>query len=133
MLVTRKCYYIPGRVLRSEADNVPGDNHSEKKKKKKKKKTAQENQVGANTSVSQSGHKDTSTLKSEEKQTAGKSSQVRTFPNGLVIEELAMGKPDGKRASRGKQVILSPLSFQLVNFPPLKKITLVLSSIFLQS
>ncbi|PPD68857.1 hypothetical protein GOBAR_DD34262 [Gossypium barbadense] len=53
--------------------------------------------------VSQSGDKDTSTLKSEEKQTAGKSSQVRTFPNGLVVQELAMGKPDGKRASRGKQ------------------------------
>ena len=113
---------------------MPGENLSEKKKKKKKKKkTAQENQVGANASVSQSGNKDTSTLKSEENQTAGKSSQVRTFPNGLVVEELAMGKPDGKRASRGKQVILSPLSFQLVNFPPLKKITLVLSSIFLQS
>ncbi|XVF09706.1 hypothetical protein REPUB_Repub07fG0118400 [Reevesia pubescens] len=92
------------RVLDSEADNVPGVNLSEKKKKKKKKKTALENQVGANAAVSQSGDKDTSTLKPEEKQTASKSSQVRTFPNGLVVEELAMGKPDGKRASRGKQV-----------------------------
>ncbi|XWS61037.1 hypothetical protein CRYUN_Cryun07bG0091400 [Craigia yunnanensis] len=92
------------RVLDSEADNVPGEKLSEKKKKKKKKKTAQENQVGANASVSKSGNKDTSTLKSEEKQTAGRSSQMRTFPNGLVVEELAMGKPDGKRASRGKQV-----------------------------
>ncbi|XVF53981.1 hypothetical protein PTKIN_Ptkin05aG0144400 [Pterospermum kingtungense] len=92
------------RVLDSEADSVPPENASEKKKKKKKKKTAQENQVSANATVSQSGNKDTSTLKSEEKQTAGKSSQVRTFPNGLVIEELAMGQPDGKRASRGKQV-----------------------------
>ncbi|XWS50666.1 hypothetical protein CRYUN_Cryun12cG0105800 [Craigia yunnanensis] len=92
------------RILDSEADNVPGENVSEKKKKKKKKKTAQENQVGANAAVSQSEDKDTSTLKSEEKQTAGKSSQVRTFPNGLVIKELALGQPDGKRASRGKQV-----------------------------
>ncbi|XP_022738259.1 peptidyl-prolyl cis-trans isomerase FKBP53 [Durio zibethinus] len=93
------------RVLGSEADNIPGGKLSEKKKKKKKKsKTSQENQEGANASVSQSGDKDTSTLKSEEKQTAAKSSQVRTFPNGLVVQELAMGKPDGKRASRGKQV-----------------------------
>ncbi|XWS37714.1 hypothetical protein CRYUN_Cryun19dG0068700 [Craigia yunnanensis] len=91
------------RVLDSEADNVPAENVSEKKKKKKKK-TARENQVGVDAAVSQSGDKDASTLKSEEKQTAGKSSQVRTFPNGLVIEELAMGQPDGKRASRGKQV-----------------------------
>ncbi|XVF12371.1 hypothetical protein REPUB_Repub08aG0111600 [Reevesia pubescens] len=90
-------------VLDFEADNMPGENLSEKKKRKKEK-IAQENQVGANAAVSQSGDKDTSTLKSEEKQTAGKSSQVRTFPNGLVGEELAMGKPDGKRASRGKQV-----------------------------
>ncbi|XWS48351.1 hypothetical protein CRYUN_Cryun13aG0068500 [Craigia yunnanensis] len=103
MLVTQKCYYIPGGVLGSEADNVPGENRSEKKKKKKKN-TAQENQVGANASVSERGHEDISTLKSEENQTAGKSSQVVTFPNGLVVEELAMGKPDGKRASRGKQV-----------------------------
>jgi len=28
----------------------------------------------------------------------------RTFANGLVIEELAMGKPDGKRATKGKQI-----------------------------
>ena len=35
---------------------------------------------------------------------ASKSLQVRTFPNGLVIEELAMGRPDGKRASPGKKV-----------------------------
>ncbi|OMO85875.1 hypothetical protein CCACVL1_09947 [Corchorus capsularis] len=92
------------RVPNSDADNVPGENLSEKKKKKKKKKNTQENQVGANTAVSDSGDKGTSTLKSEEKPTASKSSQVRTFPNGLVIEELAMGRPDGKRASRGKQV-----------------------------
>ncbi|KAL4363241.1 hypothetical protein GQ457_04G012620 [Hibiscus cannabinus] len=96
------------RVLGSDSDNVPGENLSEEKKKKKKKKnkkkTTQDDQVVANASVSQSGDIDTNTLKSEEKQTASKSSQVRTFPNGLVVQELVMGKPDGKRASRGKQV-----------------------------
>lgn len=29
----------------------------------------------------------------------------RSFANGLVIEELAMGKPDGKRATKGKKVV----------------------------
>ncbi|KAI3816245.1 hypothetical protein L1987_15938 [Smallanthus sonchifolius] len=33
-----------------------------------------------------------------------KPTQVRTFPNGLVIEELQMGKPNGKRADPGKKV-----------------------------
>ncbi|KAE8678314.1 FK506-binding protein 4 [Hibiscus syriacus] len=93
------------RVLGSDLDNIPGDNFFEKKKKKKnRKKTTQDNQTDANASVSHSGDKGTSTLESEEKPTASKSSQVRTFPNGFVVQELAMGKPDGKRASRGKQV-----------------------------
>ncbi|KAF9668259.1 hypothetical protein SADUNF_Sadunf15G0110400 [Salix dunnii] len=43
-------------------------------------------------------------LDSEDKQSTTKSSQARTFSNGLVIEELSMGKPDGKRASPGSQV-----------------------------
>ncbi|KAE8705318.1 39 kDa FK506-binding nuclear protein [Hibiscus syriacus] len=92
-------------VVGSDVDNTPCENLYEKKKKKKnKKKTTQENQVDANAPVTQSGDKGTSTLESGEKPTASKSSQVRTFPNGLVVQELAMGKPDGKRASRGKQV-----------------------------
>lgn len=40
----------------------------------------------------------------EDKNAGTKLSHVRTFGNGLVIEELAMGKPDGKRASPGKKV-----------------------------
>ena len=35
----------------------------------------------------------------------------RTFPNGLVIEELSMGQPNGKRASPGKTVISCGASF----------------------
>ncbi|KAE8729921.1 Peptidyl-prolyl cis-trans isomerase FKBP15-3 [Hibiscus syriacus] len=91
------------KVFGSDSDNVLGENFS-KKKKKSKKKTTQLDQVAANASVSQSGDKGTFTLKSEEKQTASKLSQVRTFPNGLVVQELAMGKSNGKIASRGKQV-----------------------------
>ncbi|XP_062089482.1 peptidyl-prolyl cis-trans isomerase FKBP15-3-like [Humulus lupulus] len=39
-----------------------------------------------------------------DKQTNAKSSKVRTFANGLVIEELSMDKPDGKKAQPGKKV-----------------------------
>ncbi|XP_020573668.1 peptidyl-prolyl cis-trans isomerase FKBP53-like [Phalaenopsis equestris] len=30
--------------------------------------------------------------------------KTRTFPNGLIVEEVSMGKPDGKKASPGKKV-----------------------------
>ncbi|XP_031499742.1 peptidyl-prolyl cis-trans isomerase FKBP53-like [Nymphaea colorata] len=30
--------------------------------------------------------------------------EARTFPNGLIIEEISMGKPDGRRASPGMKV-----------------------------
>ncbi|XP_076938340.1 peptidyl-prolyl cis-trans isomerase FKBP53-like, partial [Bidens hawaiensis] len=31
-------------------------------------------------------------------------SQIRTFPNGLIVEELEMGKPNGKQATAGKKI-----------------------------
>ncbi|XP_077226331.1 peptidyl-prolyl cis-trans isomerase FKBP53-like [Tasmannia lanceolata] len=31
-------------------------------------------------------------------------SELMTYPNGLVVEELSTGKPDGKKASAGKKV-----------------------------
>ncbi|XP_076913597.1 peptidyl-prolyl cis-trans isomerase FKBP53-like isoform X2 [Bidens hawaiensis] len=31
-------------------------------------------------------------------------SQMRTFPNGLIVEELEMGKPNGKQATTGKKI-----------------------------
>lgn len=40
----------------------------------------------------------------EREKAEAKPSQTRTFPNGLVIEELEMGRPDGKRAAPGKKV-----------------------------
>uniref|UniRef100_A0A6N2KL49 peptidylprolyl isomerase n=1 Tax=Salix viminalis TaxID=40686 RepID=A0A6N2KL49_SALVM len=93
------------RNLDTDADSMPGEDSSDKKKKKKKKKKTQDS--GATTkdqAVSAVGGEAKSSLESEEKQSTAKSSQVRTFSNGLVIEELAMGKPDGKRASPGSQV-----------------------------
>lgn len=86
------------RDLDNEAFNLPDEDHSKKKKKKqKKKKKAQESDGDGKTGQ---------TVSTVQKQAAAKPSQVRSFPNGLVIEEVAMGKPDGKRASNGKQVIL---------------------------
>lgn len=41
---------------------------------------------------------------SAENQFAAKPSNVRSFSNGLIIEDLAIGKPDGKRATPGSKV-----------------------------
>lgn len=91
------------RGLEFDVDLVPGkDTVGEKKKKKKKKKTQEsEGPTNVDQTVSAGGNEEP-----EKKPSEAKSSQVRTFPNGLVIEELAMGKPDGKRSSPGKQVTL---------------------------
>ncbi|PKU67681.1 Peptidyl-prolyl cis-trans isomerase FKBP53 [Dendrobium catenatum] len=32
--------------------------------------------------------------------------KTRTFPNGLIVEEVSMGKPDGKKASPGKKALV---------------------------
>ncbi|XP_019424030.1 PREDICTED: peptidyl-prolyl cis-trans isomerase FKBP53 [Lupinus angustifolius] len=79
----------------------------EKKNKKKKKKKAKESEgdATANEIATAVENKDLSTSeKKGKKNTEDIPSQVRSFPNGLVIEELSMGKPDGKRATPGKKV-----------------------------
>ncbi|KAJ0263301.1 Peptidyl-prolyl cis-trans isomerase FKBP53 [Hirschfeldia incana] len=43
----------------------------------------------------------------EEAKEENKAISSRTYPNGLVVEEIKMGKPDGKKATPGKQVIVS--------------------------
>ncbi|GJR74184.1 peptidyl-prolyl cis-trans isomerase FKBP53 [Tanacetum coccineum] len=98
---------------------------SEKKSKKKKNKKAKDAAEGGNNDINGAAKKeqanqeqtpDTVSAKKKNKQqentSGGKSSeakpakpsQVRTFPNGLVIEELQMGKPNGKRADKGKKI-----------------------------
>lgn len=77
----------------------------EKKNKKKKKKTREAEVASANQIATTVKNQNLSTSEKKGKeQTEAKPSQVRTFPNGLVIEELYMGKPDGKRAAPGKKV-----------------------------
>lgn len=83
------------------SDHDVDENHSEKKKKKKKKKSTGD--VKKEQNITAVGDENGSIVEMEKK-TEAKRSQVRTFGNGLVIEEVAMGKPDGKRASPGKKV-----------------------------
>lgn len=97
------------RDVPTHMDIVDGENHMEEKQKKKKKKAkkSKETEVGSKSNeLTKTGDESKSTLGSKEKENESKSSRVRTFPNGLVIEEVAMGKPDGKRASPGNQVPL---------------------------
>lgn len=63
------------------------------KSKKQKTQEANKNENNVQTGITESGSKK-------------KPPQTRTFANGLIIEELEMGKPDGKRATRGKKVLL---------------------------
>uniref|UniRef100_A0A7C8ZPW4 peptidylprolyl isomerase n=1 Tax=Opuntia streptacantha TaxID=393608 RepID=A0A7C8ZPW4_OPUST len=79
--------------------NANGDVSEVKKKKKKKKKAKKENGDDIKTE-----DKKTSTADNVAKQAKAKPAKARTFANGLVIEELEMGRPDGKRASRGSKV-----------------------------
>lgn len=66
-----------------------------KNKKQKKKKTSEEAKV-ENTASASSVKK--------QPQEDSKASQVRTYPNGLIVEELQMGKPNAKKAEPGKTV-----------------------------
>ena len=75
-------------------DSVPTENPTEEKKKKKKnKKKSQETEEKTNADQTAA----------DVGKSNGKSSKVRTFPNGLIIEDVAMGRPDGKRADPGKK------------------------------
>ena len=93
------------------SDHDADENRSEKKKKKKKKKNTGD--VKKEPDITAAGDNNGSIVEMEKKIEA-KRSQVRTFANGLVIEEVAMGKPDGKRASPGKKVISFPLNFCVI-------------------
>lgn len=83
-------------------EETKGKENLKEKKKKKKKKRETENGAGSNAKET-TVEKRVSTVDDETKNEA-KPFQVRSFPNGLVIEELAIGRPDGKRAAPGKKV-----------------------------
>ncbi|THU57833.1 hypothetical protein C4D60_Mb03t07730 [Musa balbisiana] len=83
-------------------DHVPDDNglaqDAKKKKKKKKKKTKKDK---SHDKDSTSKEESLNPLEAEHK---AEPQKTRTFSNGLRIEELSMGKPDGKKASPGSRV-----------------------------
>ncbi|KAJ8536708.1 hypothetical protein K7X08_035109 [Anisodus acutangulus] len=81
-------------------DGQKSTNEKDTDKKKKKKKNKKNQQDGKASVTEFEQDKKNGPQEVEE----NKPSHVRTFGNGLVIEDLAMGKPDGKRASPGKKV-----------------------------
>ncbi|RZC57765.1 hypothetical protein C5167_005064 [Papaver somniferum] len=81
-------------------DNADQDDGQVKKKKNKKKNKAQESDASASKEVAE---KKAPTVVTEAKKEK-KRSQVRTFDNGMVIEELEMGKADAKKADNGSKV-----------------------------
>lgn len=87
------------------ANDTPNETKKSKKKKKKvknKKSDAKEMEVTNGTPEKVSNHP---VDKSEEPlQEKEHGNNVRSFPNGLVIEELSMGKPDGRKAVPGNKV-----------------------------
>ncbi|KAH9608564.1 hypothetical protein KSS87_004102 [Heliosperma pusillum] len=98
------------------SDAIDGDSSKDKKKKNKKKKAKIEKDVTvANTKQNdtevatpkQAGDKEeknTSKAVKETKQPKDKQAKVKTFPNGLIVEDVDLGKPSGRTASRGKKV-----------------------------
>ncbi|KAF3341596.1 peptidyl-prolyl cis-trans isomerase FKBP53 [Carex littledalei] len=67
------------------------EKESKKKKKKKNKKSAEKDEG-----------------KKEEKEDDEKEpQQSRTFGNGLIVEEISMGRPDGKKATPGSKVFVN--------------------------
>lgn len=77
-----------------------------KNKKKNKKKTKEAEGKAAKNEIATTveSQKLSTSEKKEKEPTEAKPSNVRTYPNGLVIEDISMGKPDGKRADLGKKV-----------------------------
>ena len=90
-------------------DGILYNCYRKKEKKKNKKNKLQEN-AETPSAEKKVAEKYETNVEKQEKGGASKSLQVRTYPNGLVTEEVAMGKPDGKRASPGKKVNLQLFS-----------------------
>ncbi|KAL3373557.1 hypothetical protein AABB24_005505 [Solanum stoloniferum] len=84
-------------------DGQKPTNEKDTEKKKKKKKNKKNQQDGKAVTEVEKDKKNES-HEVQEENAGTKPSHARTFGNGLVIEELAMGKPDGKKASPGKKV-----------------------------
>nr|CAH67247.1 OSIGBa0140O07.15 [Oryza sativa] len=92
--------------IHTDAEEDTAQEASKKKKNKKKKtqeKNESENQTPKTQEKNAKGNQTSNTdlTGSESKK---QPLQTRTFGNGMIIEEIEMGKPDGKKASPGKKV-----------------------------
>lgn len=85
--------------------DLPGDKKSKKKKKKSKNRECKEN-INISEPLLPLEGKNRSSKVFEDKNVEAKPSQTKTLSNGLIIEELGSGNPDGKVAAPGKKVIL---------------------------
>lgn len=72
-----------------------------KKKTKKKKNQVEESEMGL---PDRTSNQETTPMEFENQNTNEAPKQNRTLSNGLIIEEVANGPPDGKVAARGKKV-----------------------------
>jgi FK506-binding nuclear protein len=93
-------FVVPYSENGQSGDSV--EKESKKKKKKKNKKSGEKDQ----------GKKEEKDEKDEKKEPQ----QSRTFGNGLVVEEISMGRPDGKKATPGSRVLLCFFFFKFVYF-----------------
>ncbi|KAL9437779.1 hypothetical protein AB3S75_023615 [Citrus x aurantiifolia] len=106
----------PGRVEQNEqqvTDVIPGNDvdqsvaelQPEKKKKKKKRRTEEDGKdSNMETHPLSMDAMSGSVMVTENSSAEGKLSELRTLPNGLVIQKLGTGKPDGKVAAPGKKI-----------------------------
>lgn len=79
-------------------------NKKSRKKKKKKTEGIDENEVIGVGPLSKS-NKNKFNSGSDDKHVESKSSEARTLSNGLIIQDVEEGRPDGKVATSGKKVL----------------------------
>lgn len=106
-------YFFNETLNCSEISTKSGvlDNASKPEKKIKKTKTKKKKNQGNGESgmglLDAVCNQETTPVKSENLTSNAEPTQNRTLSNGLIIEEVANGPPDGKVASRGKKVDMS--------------------------
>lgn len=111
LLIYARKIYILIHSIRNDWEYFHDNFYSEKQKeKKKKKKKKQENA----TDIEQATTGKSGSSKQTDEKAEAKPSKVRTFPNGLVIEMLAMGIPDGRKAAPGKKVLYPSASMRRI-------------------
>ncbi|PON35860.1 hypothetical protein TorRG33x02_350540, partial [Trema orientale] len=89
---------------RGVADGNQSEEKKVKKKTKKKSKAKENGKAVTDTPLLSVEENNTSSIGIQSKNTEAITSQVQTLQNGLVVEELEAGKPDGKAAVSGKRI-----------------------------